>query len=632
MWSQGVFESDYIFESSSMPVPFSNICFPGEAPLEKTINQVFRNRVRKYQDRLAVEKKLNGQWESASWNQYYDRARAAGLAFGALGVEKGDRIAILSENRLEWLYTDMGALGIGCCVVPIYATLTADEVAYIVGNSGSKIIVVEDGEQLAKVLPVLDGCPTLGKVVVMNTTDMSTPHAAVISFEELLDTGRTIDADYADRFGALADAVQPEDLATIVYTSGTTGVPKGAMITHKNIMAVLQALDTIDPKFAKDTDCTVPFLPLSHVFERAAGHYYGMYVGITASYAENINTLLADFAEKRPTMILAVPRVCEKVYQKILMQVEQQPAWRQKIFYWGHTIGMQISTLREKKQPIPLLMRLKYKLAFTLIFKKLRQALGGRVRWMTASGAPTAREIVLFFNAAGIMVVEGYGMTECFAPATMSNLADYRIGTVGRPLPGVDIKIADDGEILVGGDNVFKGYWQMEAETKESFDKEGYFISGDIGRFDDAGFLMITDRKKNLIITSGGKNIAPQKIEGIFISDPLFAHFMVIGDRRRYLSALVTLNMERAVILAAEHAIAFDEPRDLLDNPDFLAIVDEHVQAGNEKLARFETIKKYHILKNEFSQETGELTPSLKLKRKLVQKMYAGEIESLYEE
>jgi len=569
MWSQGVFESDYIFESSSMPVPFSNICFPGEAPLEKTINQVFRNRVRKYQDRLAVEKKLNGQWESASWNQYYDRARAAGLAFGALGVEKGDRIAILSENRLEWLYTDMGALGIGCCVVPIYATLTADEVAYIVGNSGSKIIVVEDGEQLAKVLPVLDGCPTLGKVVVMNTTDMSTPHAAVISFEELLDTGRTIDADYADRFGALADAVQPEDLATIVYTSGTTGVPKGAMITHKNIMAVLQALDTIDPKFAKDTDCTVPFLPLSHVFERAAGHYYGMYVGITASYAENINTLLADFAEKRPTMILAVPRVCEKVYQKILMQVEQQPAWRQKIFYWGHTIGMQISTLREKKQPIPLLMRLKYKLAFTLIFKKLRQALGGRVRWMTASGAPTAREIVLFFNAAGIMVVEGYGMTECFAPATMSNLADYRIGTVGRPLPGVDIKIADDGEILVGGDNVFKGYWQMEAETKESFDKEGYFISGDIGRFDDAGFLMITDRKKNLIITSGGKNIAPQKIEGIFISDPLFAHFMVIGDRRRYLSALVTLNMERAVILAAEHAIAFDEPRDLLDNPDF---------------------------------------------------------------
>lgn len=599
--------------------------------MEKTINQVFRNRVRKYQDRVAIEKKLNGQWESASWNQYYDRARAAGLAFGEFGVAKGDRIAILSENRLEWLYTDMGALGIGCCVVPIYATLTADEVAYIVDNSGAKILVVEDGEQLAKVLQILDRCPTLRKVVIMNAADIATPHAAVISFDDLLNSGHTIAADRPDRFEALVEAVQPEDLATIVYTSGTTGVPKGAMITHKNIMAVLLALDAIDPKFATDSDCTVPFLPLSHVFERAAGHYYGMYVGITAAYAENIDTLLADFAEKRPTMILAVPRVCEKVYQKILMQVEQQPAWRQKVFYWGHSIGMQISTLREKKQPIPLLMRFKYKLAFTLIFKKLRQALGGRVRWMTASGAPTAREIVLFFNAAGIMVVEGYGMTECFAPATMSNLADYRIGTVGRPLPGVDIKIMEDGEILVGGDNVFKGYWQMEAETKDSFDENGYFISGDIGRFDDAGFLMITDRKKNLIITSGGKNIAPQKIEGVFISDPLFAHFMVIGDRRKYLSALVTVNLERAVILAAENAIDCTAPRDLLDNPAFRAIVDEHVQAGNAKLARFETIKKYHLLKNEFSQETGELTPSLKLKRKVVQKMYAAEIESMYD-
>jgi len=355
-----------------------------------------------------------------------------------------------------------------------------------------------------------------------------------------------------------------------------------------------------------------------------------MYIGITASYAESIDTLLADFKEKRPTMILAVPRVCEKVYQKILMQVEQQPAWRRKVFHWGHAIGTEISTLREKKQPVPLWMKLKYKLAYKMIFQKLRQALGGRVRWMTASGAPTAREIVLFFNAAGIMVVEGYGMTECFAPAAMSNLADYRIGTVGRPLPGVDIKIAADGEILVGGDNVFKGYWKMEAETAASFDENGYFISGDIGTFDDAGFLLITDRKKNLIITSGGKNIAPQKIENIFISDPLFAHFLVIGDRRKYLSALLTINLDRAVLLAADKGIAYDSPADLLDNPDFLAIVEEHVQARNKKLARFETIKQYRILKTEFSQDTGELTPSMKLKRKVVQQRYADEIESMY--
>ena len=600
--------------------------------MENTINQVFRNRARKYQDRLAIEKKRNGKWETASWNQYYERARAAGLAFGSLGAEKGDRIALLSENRLEWLYTDMGAMGIGCCVVPIYATLTADEIAYIVDNSDSKILVVEDADQLAKAMQILDKCPSLAKVVVMNTADIASPHPSVISFDTLLETGRSVAAGKPDLFEKLADSVKPEDLATIVYTSGTTGVPKGAIINHNNIMAVLLALDAVEPKFATDADCTVPFLPLSHVFERAAGHYYGMYVGITASYAEDINTLLVDFKEKRPTMILAVPRVCEKVYQKIIMKVEHQPAWRQKIFHLGHAIGTEISTLREKKLPIPFLMRLKYKLAYKLIFQKLREALGGRVRWMTASGAPTAREIVLFFNAAGIMVVEGYGMTECFAPATMSNLADYRIGTVGRPLPGVDIKIAEDGEILVGGNNVFKGYWKMEAKTRDSFDENGYFITGDIGKFDDAGFLMITDRKKNLIITSSGKNISPQKIENIFISDPLFAHFMVIGDNRKHLSAIVTINIEHAEILAAKNGIGYGEPQELLDNPDFLAMVDEHIQKKNTELARFETIKKYRIIKHEFSQDTGELTPSLKLKRKVVQEKYHDEIDSMYNE
>ena len=344
-------------------------------------------------------------------------------------------------------------------------------------------------------------------------------------------------------------------------------------------------------------------------FERAAGHYYGMYKGITASYAENINTLLQDFKEKQPTMILAVPRVCEKVYQKICLQVEAQPRWRQKIFHWGHAIGLKISDLREKKAPIPLLMKWQYRLAYRLIFSKLQQALGGRVRWMTASGAPTSREIILFFNAAGITVVEGYGMTECFAPATMSNLNDYRIGTVGKPLPGVSIKLADDGEILVKGENVFNGYWKMEEETRRSFTKDGYFMSGDIGRLDADGFLSITDRKKNIIITSGGKNIAPQKIEGIFLSEPLFAQFIVIGDRRKFLSALLTINLDVASHLARENNIPFAAPVDLLNTPAFLKIVDARVEARNSQLARFETIKKYRIVQREFSQEMGELDP-----------------------
>ena len=598
--------------------------------MEGTINHVFRSQAAKYQDRLAVEKKRDGRWESATWAQYYDRARAVGLGLAALGVEKGDRVALLSENRLEWLYTDMGALGIGACIVPIYTTLTAEETAYIVDNAEAKVLVVEDAAQVAKAREAAPLCPALQSIVVMDPAPAA--DADLFSFADLIKSGREIHRRTPSDFEDRADRVVPEDLATIVYTSGTTGVPKGAMISHRNIMAVITSLDRITPAFADDRDQAVPFLPLSHVFERAAGHYYGMYKGITSSYAESVTSVLEDFGEKRPTIILAVPRVCEKVYQKILMQVERQPLWRRRIFHWGHAIGVRISALREAKHPAPALLKLQYRLAFLLIFKKLRQALGGRVRWMTASGAPTARDIVLFFNAAGIQVVEGYGMTECFAPATMSNLADYRIGTVGRPLPGVDIKLAEDGEILIRGDNVFAGYWKMPEATAAAFTADGYLKSGDIGSFDADGFLTITDRKKNLIITSGGKNIAPQKIENHFLTDPLFTHFVVIGERRKFLSALVTINQDQAALLAHQHGIAFEDPEALLDDPQMQRIVDAHVAERNRHLARFETIKRYRIIKGDFSQETGELTPSLKLKRSVIHERYAELIERIYAE
>ena len=337
--------------------------------MEKTINHVFRNQAARYKDRLAVEKKRHGRWESATWTEYYDRARAAGLGLAALGVAKGDRVALLSENRLEWLYTDMGALGIGACVVPIYTTLTADEVAYIVDNAEAKVLVVEDAAQVEKALQAAPRCPSLRTIVAMETDDL--PHAYLITIANLMQSGREAHKKDPSAFENLADQVSPDDLATIVYTSGTTGVPKGAMISHRNIMAVIAALDRITPQFANDADQAVPFLPLSHVFERAAGHYYGMFKGITSSYAESVNTVLADFGEKRPTIILAVPRVCEKVYQKILMQVEQQPPWRRRVFRWGHAIGVRISTLREQKRPVPSLLKFQYRLAFLLIFKKL---------------------------------------------------------------------------------------------------------------------------------------------------------------------------------------------------------------------------------------------------------------------
>ncbi len=597
---------------------------------EKTINDIFRNRANKYGDRLAVEKKLGGVWHSATWKEYYDRARCTGLGLQSLGVGKGEMVSILSENRLEWLYTDMGTLGIGAVVIPIYPTLVSEEIEYILNNSGSKVIVVENKTQLKKVLEIVNKCSALENIVVMEEKDAQ-GHKKVMSFKALMELGQKKHTENPGLFEKLSKEVIIDDLATIVYTSGTTGLPKGAMISHGNIFWIVKSLDSIRPHFASDKDCTVPFLPLSHVFERIAGHFYGMYCGITSSYAQSIDTLLEDFEAKRPTMILAVPRVCEKVYQKIMAQVKEQSAFKQKVFYWGQEVGDRISQLRETHRNIPFLLKLKYKLAYAIIFKKLQDKLGGRVTWMTASGAPTAPEIIRFFNAAGITVIQGYGMTETTAPATMQSLADYRIGTTGKPMPGQDIKIADDGEILIKGGNVIKGYWKLPEETANSFTPDGYFMSGDIGKFDDEGNLLITDRKKDLIITSGGKNIAPQKIENMFKSDPLFTQFIVIGERKKYLSALCNINLEEAARLAKEEGITFNNPADLLENQKFLDIVQKHIDACNAHLAKYESIKSIRIVKNDFSQEGGELTPSLKLKRKVVLEKYKDLVASMYE-
>ena len=596
---------------------------------EKTMNDVFHNRVHKYGDRLAIEKKMSGVWHKATWNEYYDRARAVGLGLWSLGVRKGNMVSLLSENRLEWLYADMGSLGIGACIIPVYPTLASEEIEYIINNSESKIIVPENKNQLKKVLEIVDKCPGLEKIIVMEEKD-AVGHSKIISFKDLMELGHKKNAEDPTLFEKLSQEVTVNDLATIVYTSGTTGLPKGAMITHGNIFWVVQSLDAIRPPFASDKDCTVPFLPLSHVFERIAGHFYGMYCGITASYAESIDTLLADFEEKRPTMILAVPRVCEKVYQKIMAQVKEQSPFKQKIFAWGQKVGSRISERREKHRRIPFLLRLKYKIAYAIIFKKLQDKLGGRVTWMTASGAPTADEIIRFFNAAGITVIQGYGMTEATAPATMQSLSDYRIGTTGKPIPGMDIKIADDGEILLKGGNVIKGYWKLPNETRDAFTPDGYFMSGDIGMFDDEGNLLITDRKKDLIITSGGKNVAPQKIENMFKSDPLFTQFIVIGERKKYLTGLCNINPEEAAALANDEGITFNKPAELLENPKFLDIVQKHVDERNRHLGAYENIIKIRIVKSDFSQEGGELTPSLKLKRKVVLQKYNNLIDDMY--
>lgn len=594
----------------------------------RNLSQIFRSQAGKYKDRLAVEKRLLGVWHGWSWAEYYSKAKAVGLGLNILGIRKGDRVSLLSENRLEWLCADMGIIGIGACTVPIYVTLLAPEIAYIISHSDSKIFIAENQAAVQKVLDKIGQCPALQKIVVIETEGCDLSHPMLLSFDELIRLGRVQDTEKPGLFETLTDAIDSDDLATLVYTSGTTGPPKGAMISHGNILSVFEGLDAVVPAY--ETDVTVPFLPLCHVFERIAGHFYGMKVGVTAHYAQGLDTIVEDIKTKKPTIILAVPRVCEKIYARIVSQVRQQPVWKQRVFAWAGDIGSRVGVLRERKKPVPRLLAWRHKLAYHLVYKKLNDSLGGRVRWMTAAGAPLSREIADFFNASGVFVIEGYGLTETTAPVSLNVINDYRFGTTGKPLPCNEVRIAADGEILVRGGNVIRGYWKMPEQTKNIFTPEGWFMTGDIGRLDGDGFLVITDRKKDLIITAGGKNIAPQNIEGLFLKDPLFEHVLVIGDRRPYLTALITLNFDEAGRLAREAQIAFQTMEGLPARPDFLAMVDRHVQERNGHLARFETIKAYRVLPESFSEKTGELTPSLKLKKKVIMDKYRDLIEGMY--
>lgn len=596
--------------------------------MKDNLAQIFRKQAQKYGNRLAVEKRMNGVWRGWTWTEYYDNARAVGLGLYSLGVRRGDRVALLSENRLEWIASDMGIIGIGACTIPIYVTLPGHEVAYIIDNSDSKVFIAENKEAVKKALSHKEDCPSLEKIVVIDPAGCDLDDPMIMTFEQLQKMGWDLQAKEKGLFEKLTDDIQIDDLLTFVYTSGTTGPPKGAMISHKNVLAVFDGLDAVVPAY--DTDETVPFLPLCHVFERVAGHFYGMKVGITAHYTESFDTIVEDIAAKRPTIVLAVPRVCEKIYAKIMSEVKKQPQWKQTMFGWAKNVGAQVSMLKEKKQPLPLGLKIQYAIAYPLVFKKLSDKLGGRVRWMTAAGAPLSRDIADFFNASGIFVIEGYGMTETTAPVTLNTITDYRFGTTGKPLPCNKIKIASDGEILIKGDNVISGYWKMPQQTKEAFTEDGWLMSGDIGVIDKDGFLSITDRKKDLIITAGGKNIAPQNIEGMFMANPLFENVVIIGDRRKYLTALFTLNRDEMTRLATVEGISFNSPDDLYGNKDFLKIVDRVVQEVNKDLARVESIKQYRILKGSFSTDTGELTPSLKVKRKVVNEKYKDVIESMY--
>ena len=570
--------------------------------------------------------------EEFSTQEFFDRIRDLSLGLAALGVESEDRVAILSDSRPEWVIADLAVLTAGAVTAPIYPTLPETQVRYILADSGARVVVVADETQAAKVRAVWDELPDLSALVVMDpAADPAedagdAPRRAELSLAEVTDRGhrRLMTEDGLGReYKERATAITPDRLATIIYTSGTTGEPKGVMLTHGNVAS--NVMDGGDVVGVDDKDAALSFLPLSHAFERAVVFLY-LYQGVTVTFAESLDTIARDLGTVRPTVMTGVPRVYEKFHARVHEAVAGAPAIRRRLFHWAVGAGLQRTRARLAGRSVPLPTRLRLGLAERLVLSKVRGRLGGRLRFVVSGSAPLSTPIAEFFFAIGIPVVEGYGLTETSPTLTVNPLERPKLGTVGPALRNVELKIAADGEVLARGPNVMRGYYGKPEATAEVM-RDGWFCTGDIGSLDADGYLTILDRKKELIVTAGGKNIAPNPIEAELKRSALVAEAVLVGDRRPYVSALLVPDFA-ALALRAD---VEDVPREeIVERPDVVALFDEVVEKVNAGLARHEQIKRSALLPAEFGIATGELTPTLKVKRRVVAQRWNDAIERLY--
>lgn len=588
-----------------------------------TLTDTFRNRVFKSAKQTVFKRKVNGVWEDLSFEEYYKFVREIALALLESGIQKGDPIAILSNSRVEWAFADLAILSCGAVSIPIYQSNTASDIEYLLNHSETKILFLENEVQLKKIEPIQSKLRTLKQMVIF---DPPATACAAISLEAFCRIGQAHPEVNSVRFfDELLLSHKPSDTATIVYTSGTTGQPKGVVLTHENLLSAVQ--DAAHSFDLRSSDTILSFLPFAHIFARME-LYLGLVIGWTHAFAEGIPKLLENLSEIRPTFMIAVPRIYEKVYNKIIGQVESGSAVRKKIFYWSLRVGHLVSQKKQKNIPLSPWDYLRYQMAKTLVFRKLKSKFGGRLRFFISGGAPLSKEISEFFHAAGFLILEGYGLTETSAASVVNREDQYEFGTVGLPLGDVRIKIAEDGEILIKSKKVFKEYYKDPQATAQAL-KDGWFHTGDIGHMTPQGMLKITDRKKDLIVTSGGKNIAPQKIENLLKMSRFVSQAMVYGDKRQYLTALITLNVEEVELylkIQVPGACLTDLPK----HPEVIKLIAKEIEEKNKTLASFETIKRFHILEHDFSIETGELTPSLKVKRKYCNEKYQKELQSMY--
>ncbi|HUE38709.1 MAG TPA: long-chain fatty acid--CoA ligase [Candidatus Binatia bacterium] len=599
----------------------------------QNLADMFFRRAADFAGKPRYRVKRDGRWVEVTWDEHARAVEEIAAGLIAAGVAPGTKVALLSGTRPEWMEIDFGILAAGAVTIPIYPSNLPDECGYILWNSESSYCFVENSAQLKKVHKVaeegfeLDGRPQKLELRQIFMIDGEPADGRTRTLRALREDGRRALPGARREIDARVAKVAPGDLATIVYTSGTTGPPKGVVQTHGNHLATVEAMASLDISAAGDVDFF--FLPLAHSFARAS-EYVGTRMGTITAFAQSIESIPSDIRETRPHFVPSVPRIFEKVYSRIL-STRESAGWLQRmVFDWAVAVGREKSARLQQKLEPSLWLSLKSRIADTLVFSKIKDTLGGRIKYMISGGAPLAREIQEFFHAAGILVLEGYGLTETTPTLTVNRPDDFRFGTVGKPVPGVTLKIAEDGEILAKGPNIAQGYFKRPEATAEAWDREGWFHTGDIGEFDADGFLKITDRKKDLLKTSGGKYVAPQNVENLLKTRPYISQAVLIGDNRKYCVALVTLDPDQIRRWAKSQGIEETDPAALAKHPKVIELIDAQVEAANQHLASYESVKYHRIVPHDFSQETGELTPSLKVKRKFVNQKYAEVIEEMY--